>query len=80
MFIIIDAKPALEQNLEKRSILPCTNFVVLQGTRVLVNIYSAHMDEEGWGDPENFRPERFLDSEGKKVVNERKILPFSIGM
>ena len=36
------------------------------------------MDPDLWGDPENFRPERFLDSEGK-IVKEHKLMTFSIG-
>ena len=36
-----------------------------QGTVVIVSLYSIFMDEDLWGDPENFRPERFLTSEGK---------------
>ena len=36
-----------------------------EGTVVLVNLYSICMDKELWGDPETFRPERFLDGEGE---------------
>ncbi|XP_076460969.1 cytochrome P450 1A1-like [Babylonia areolata] len=36
-----------------------------EGTVVLVNLYSAFMDEKVWGDPKIFRPQRFLDSEGQ---------------
>lgn len=38
---------------------------VPKNTVIVGNTYAAHMDKEFWGDPENFRPERFIDSEGK---------------
>ena len=38
------------------------------------------MDKDEWGDPEIFRPERFLDECGLKVVGRDRILPFSIGL
>jgi len=31
-------------------------------------LYSVHYNPEIWGDPENFRPERFLSKDGKAVV------------
>ena len=43
----------------------------------LTNIYSVHMDQEYWKDPEVFRPERFMQ-DGKFRVDERNI-PFGIG-
>ena len=43
-----------------------------------MNAYSSHMDPDTWGDPENFRPERFLDTEGN-TINEHKLLTFGIG-
>jgi methyl farnesoate epoxidase/farnesoate epoxidase len=36
------------------------------------------MDKKYWGDPEAFRPERFLDSNGKFVKPER-VIPFGFG-
>jgi methyl farnesoate epoxidase/farnesoate epoxidase len=45
---------------------------------LIVNFNRVLMDES-WGDPEHFRPERFLDSHGN-VVTPEKYFPFSIGM
>jgi len=36
------------------------------------------MDPNVWEEPEQFRPERFLDEFGK-VVGKERIMPFSIG-
>lgn len=46
---------------------------------MLFSIYSVHMDKEYWGDPEVFRPERFLNKEGKIIYDDR-ILTFGFGM
>ncbi|XP_042885578.1 methyl farnesoate epoxidase-like [Penaeus japonicus] len=57
---------------------------VLQGyripakTMVMNNLYSVHMDPEHWGDPENFRPERFINTDGTFRKDERMI-PFGKG-
>jgi cytochrome P450 len=45
---------------------------------VLVNYFGIHMSEETWGDPFNFRPERFLDQQGKFQANQNN-LPFATG-
>lgn len=42
------------------------------------NLYSVHMDPEYWGDPENFRPERFINADGTFRKDERMI-PFGKG-
>lgn len=36
------------------------------------------MDPKDWPEPEKFRPERWLDSEGQFYKHER-FIPFSIG-
>lgn len=45
---------------------------------MLYSIYSVHMDKEHWGDPEDFRPERFLSAEGK-IIHDDRILTFGLG-
>ncbi|GAB6023744.1 hypothetical protein CHUAL_008500 [Chamberlinius hualienensis] len=47
-------------------------------TMVLPNLRAVHYDQKLWGDPENFRPERFIGSNGECLKPEY-LLPFSIG-
>jgi len=42
-------------------------------------LYAVHMDTNVWGDPTEFRPERFLDADGN-IVNKDLVIPFSIGI
>jgi len=44
-----------------------------------VNLYSAHMDPDDWQQPQQFRPERFLDESGN-VVDRDRVIPFSLGI
>ncbi|XP_005111347.1 cytochrome P450 2U1 [Aplysia californica] len=53
-------------------------YVIPKGAIVVPNLYSALMDEKVWGDPQNFRPERFLDSQGN-IVKKEELIPFSLG-
>jgi methyl farnesoate epoxidase/farnesoate epoxidase len=46
---------------------------------VFINLHAAHHDKEYWGDPEKFRPERFLDDSGKKLIKHEALIPFSTG-
>ncbi|XP_072016375.1 cytochrome P450 2U1-like [Amphiura filiformis] len=53
-------------------------FDIPQGTMVIPNLSAIHHDERIWKEAESFKPERFLDSDGK--VNRREeLIPFSIG-
>ncbi|WAR19216.1 CP2U1-like protein [Mya arenaria] len=47
-------------------------------TVVIPNIWSVFSDPDIWGDPENFRPERFLDDNGN-IVKKEEYIPFMIG-
>lgn len=49
-----------------------------QSTLIIPNLGNALSDPKLWGDPENFRPERFL-SENGKVEKPEYFIPFSTG-
>jgi cytochrome P450 len=53
-------------------------FVIPADSIIIPNISEVHHDPKTWGDPEVFRPERFLDNNGQFVKNER-VIPYSIG-
>lgn len=50
-----------------------------KGTFVSINIYHIHHSEKIWGDPENFRPERFLSQDGKIYKKSENVVSFSVG-
>jgi Cytochrome P450 len=43
-----------------------------------MNLSLVHMDPKIWGDPENFRPERFLDESGS-LLKQNALVPFGLG-
>lgn len=49
-----------------------------KNTTILIGLRSVLMDEKYWGDPNVFRPERFLD-EDMNVVNTDHLMPFGQG-
>ncbi|CAG9835981.1 unnamed protein product [Diabrotica balteata] len=54
-------------------------YSIPKDTTLLLNFYSINQDESYWKDPEVFRPERFLDEDGKLSVPER-FSPYGIGL
>ena len=54
-------------------------YEIKKDTMVIANIYSVHFDPKTWGDPENFRPERFLSKDEKTVIRNEALIPFSFG-
>ncbi|CAG5131719.1 unnamed protein product [Candidula unifasciata] len=53
-------------------------FSIPQGSIIWPVIDSVHYDPKIWGDPENFRPERFIDENGS-LLNREELIPFGIG-
>lgn len=45
----------------------------------MVNIDSVLNDEDIWGDPQNFRPERHIGQDGK-IIRRDAFIPFSAGL
>ncbi|XP_043242079.1 cytochrome P450 2L1-like [Amphibalanus amphitrite] len=48
-----------------------------EGAWLHTNVYAIHYDEKHWGDPHNFRPERFMKD--GKFVSDKHLIPFGIG-
>ncbi|XP_067651955.1 cytochrome P450 2U1-like [Haliotis asinina] len=53
-------------------------FMFPKGVLVIPMLNSVLQDPEIWGDPDNFRPDRFLDDRGK-IVKKDEFIPFSLG-
>jgi len=53
-------------------------YTVLQNTMVLTGLYSYHNDPDVWGDPQVYRPERFLNENGA-LLKKDLTLPFGAG-
>ncbi|XP_046563706.1 cytochrome P450 2J4-like [Haliotis rubra] len=52
---------------------------VPKGTMVFINHDALHFDPDRWEDVNTFKPERFLDSDGKMGPKPESWLPFSAG-
>ena len=48
-------------------------YTITKGTTVLVNLDSALRDMNAWGDPDVFRPDRFLDDKGSVVTRKEEL-------
>ena len=49
-----------------------------ENATVFTHLDVVHMDPEYWGDPETFRPERFLTADGE-VRRDERVIPFGVG-
>ena len=63
---------AVHEDVEFRGV------VIPKETTVLINIHSVMKDHKLWPDPDVFKPERFLDTDGT-VRSPKEFIPFSLG-
>ncbi|XP_053403748.1 cytochrome P450 1A1-like isoform X2 [Mercenaria mercenaria] len=67
-----------------RSHVALEGYDIEEGTVVFGNVWFVHHNEEIWGDPWTFRPERFLDEHGNLLPAEHKLrrnlLAFGYGL
>lgn len=57
-----------------------SNYYIPKGTLIGINVYSIHHSKEIYGDPENFRPERWTKEEQmKRKIPNSAWIPFSSG-
>jgi len=54
-------------------------YVIPKDIVITPNLYAVLHDEEIWGDPETFRPERFLLPDGTPNKTHEAFFPFSYG-
>ncbi|KAK7508552.1 hypothetical protein BaRGS_00000118 [Batillaria attramentaria] len=54
-------------------------YEVPKDTMVMINLWALSRDPKHWDQPDAFRPERFLDSEGKLIPRPESFMPFSVG-
>jgi len=52
--------------------------IIPKNTHVVPLLHAVHMDPEVWDQPEEFRPERFLNEEGK-IQKPKHFMPFGAG-
>nr|XP_039258456.1 cytochrome P450 2U1-like [Styela clava] len=53
-------------------------YTIPKNTTVAPNLWAVHFDPKHFANPEEFRPERFLDRDGK-FIKSNYVIPFSIG-
>lgn len=53
-------------------------YIIKKNYTILANLMSVHQDVDHWGDPEVFRPERFIDASGQ-FIPDAWVIPFGSG-
>ncbi len=60
-----------------------SGILIPNDTLILTNLWALHHNPDVWGDPDRFRPERFLDDDGHLVpadhIYRKNLMPFGAG-
>ena len=54
------------------------SYIIPKGAIIVANLWAIHHDPDSWPNPDEFNPERFLDTDGN-VLEKEELIPFSIG-
>merc|ERR1711994_1006987 len=56
------ALPIAPARINAKSDIQINGYVIPKGTPVQMNLYGLHHDKEHWKDPDNYRPDRFIEN------------------
>ncbi|XP_011662459.2 cytochrome P450 2C15 [Strongylocentrotus purpuratus] len=59
--------------------LKVKGYDIVEDVIIVINILHIHHDPKIWGDPEVFRPERFLTEDGTALIKHEAYMPFGVG-
>ncbi|KAK7087424.1 cytochrome P450 1A1-like [Littorina saxatilis] len=81
LYEVMRLSPVAPTSLPHKTMCDTTvgGYDVPKDTLVLVNLWAAMHDPDKWEQPEEFKPERFLDVEGQLSARPESWMPFSTG-
>ncbi|VVB10491.1 unnamed protein product [Arabis nemorensis] len=71
--------PVLSREFQQGCKIGFGGFYIPEGTSLVINAYAVMRDPEFWRDPNEFKPERFLEQEEEKRDKALKFLAFGAG-
>lgn len=69
--------PILNRECTKDYRIPGSNYIIKQGTAIIISLLGIHTDAQYFPEPEKYDPDRFTDE--KHAYNEDAFIPFGDG-